>query len=178
MEKTEIDAARAQAGQVVAVLTPLLQALQSANEVLSVASNAEKLRGALTGDVADLKNQAITLKEAVDALTLRKQELANDVQVAEANARERARIAAQALEETVKEAEAAAQARAAAAAAAAAETEVGFAKKMNEAQDATDAAVAALFTRQQQATDAAAAAEKRLAAIQEQAQKFAAALAG
>lgn len=178
MEKADIDAARAKATQVAAVLTPLLQALQAAGEVLSVASNSEKLRSTLVDEVVGLKNQAITLKEAVDALTVRKLALDAEVQAAEANARERARTMAQALEDTVKEAEAAAQARASAAAAAAAAKEAEFTQHIQDVQKTTDAEVAALFTKQQTAAEAAAAAEKRLATIQAQAQKFAASLAG
>lgn len=178
MEKAEIDGARAQAVQVIAVLSPLLQALQSAGEVLSTASNATKHKNALTDEVVNLKNQAIMLKESVDALTLRKAELEADVQAAEAQARERARTAALALEEVVREAEAAAAARAAAAAQAAAAKEAEFTQHIQDVQRTTDLEVAKLFTKQQTATEAASAAEQRLAAIQAQAQKFAAALGG
>ena len=62
--------------------------------------------------------------------------------------------------------------------AAAAAKEAEFTQHIQDVQKTTDAEVAALFTKQQTAAEAAAAAEKRLATIQAQAQKFAASLAG
>lgn len=178
MEKANIDAARAQATSVLGMLSPLVKALEQAGEVLSVASNSAKLKSTLASEVDALKNEAITLHESVTALTLRKKELTAEVQAVEAQAREQARLAAQATQEQVQAAERLAQERVAAAQAAAAAKEAAFTQHIQDVQKATDAEVAALFTKQQTAAEAAAAAEKRLATIQAQAQKFAASLGG
>jgi translation initiation factor IF-2 len=178
MDKASIDAARAQAGQAVIILTPILQALQSANEVLSLASNVEKSRAIMAGELKDLENQAITLHESIAALQVQKADLQAEVAKAELEAKALAKAATQAAQEKVKAAEAAATARAAAAEKAAAEKEAAFTQHIQDVQRNTDAEVAALFTRQQTAAEAAEAAEAKLAKVREQAQKFAASLGG
>ena len=175
MDKASIDAARAQAGQAVVILTPILQALQSANEVLSLASNVEKSRAIMAGELKDLENQAITLHESIAALQVQKADLQAEVAKAELEAKALAKAAAQAAQEKVKAAEAAAAARTAAAEKAAAEKEAAFTQHIQDVQRNTDAEVAALFTRQQTAAEAAEAAEAKLAKVREQAQKFSAA---
>lgn len=178
MEKSEIDAARAKANQVTAVLTPLLQALQSASEVLSAASNVEKSRAAALLTVTELENQAITLHESVAALQQQKADLQAEVAKAELEAKAAAKAATAAANEKAKAAEKAAAERAAAAEKSAAEKEAAFTQHIQDVQRNTDAEVAALFTRQQTAAEAAEAAEKRLQAVREQAAKMAAAIGG
>lgn len=178
MDKATIDAARAQANQVTAVLTPLLQALQSASEVLSAASNVEKSRVAAQLTVTELENQAVTLHESVTALQQQKADLQAEVAKSELEAKAAAKAAATAANEKAKAAEKAAAERAAAAEKAAAEKEAAFTQHILDVQRNTDAEVAALFTRQQTATEAADAAEKRLQAVREQAAKMAAAIGG
>lgn len=178
MEKANIDVARAQAAQVAAVLTPLLTALQSAGEVLSVASNAEKHRAALLDEVEALKEAAAALRSDVAGLKAEHTELQAAVGKATAEAQKAAREAAAKAAEQARAAEDAAQARAAAAAAEAAEKEAAFTQHILDVQRDTDAEVAALFTRKQDAEDAALAAEARLQAVRDQAAKMAASLAG
>lgn len=178
MEKSEIDAARAKANQVTAVLTPLLQALQSAGEVLSAASNAEKSRVAVLMAVDELNTKAATLQESIAALQQQKADLQAEVAKAELEAKAAAKAATSAANEKAKAAEKAAAERAAAAEKAAAEREAAFTQHIQEVQKSTDAEVAALFTRQQTAAEAAEAAEKRLKAVRDQAAKMAAAIGG
>lgn len=178
MEKNEIDAARAQATQVAAVLTPLLTALQSASAVLSLASNAEKQKGALVKEVEGLQSTKEMLQRDLEVLANQKTALTIEVKEAEREAKAAVAAAKSAATAKAKEAEAAATRRAAAAAAAAAEKEAEFTAHIAEVQQKTDAEVAALFTKAETASEAAAAAEKRLAAVQAQAQKLMASIGG
>jgi colicin import membrane protein len=178
MDKASIDAARAQAGNAVVVLTPILRALESAGEVLSMASNVEKSRATLAGEITALENQAVTLHESIAALQQQKVDLQAEVLRVEMETRAISKAAAERAAEQAKAAEKAAAERAAAAEKAAAEREAAFTQHIQDVQRNTDAEVAALFTRQQTAAEAAEAAEKRLQAVREQAAKMAAAIGG
>ena len=178
MDKNEIDAARAQATQVAAVLTPLLTALQSASAVLSLASNAEKQKGALVQDLAALTTERDNLLAGISAQETQLADLKAAVAVAKTEADAQSKADIKAAKDRAKAAEAAAQARAEAAAAAAAEKEAEFTAHIAEVQKKTDADVASLFVRAQTAEEAAEAAEKRLKAVRDQAAKMAAAIGG
>lgn len=178
MEKANIDAARSQAAQIAAVLTPLLTALQSAGEVLSVASNAEKHRTALLTEVENLQATEASLRINVANLTTARDALQAQVNKSEQQAKQAAQAAEVEAAARAKAAEEAAQARAVAAAQDAAEKEAAFTQHILDVQRDTDAEVASLFTRKQDAEDAALAAEARLQAVRDQAAKMAASLAG
>ena len=178
MDKSEIDAARAQAGQIVVILKPLIDAMNGAGAVLSILSNAKKHKTALESEVDTLVASRDKLQEEVDALKSQMAEAQAAAAKADADARAQARDAAANAARAVAAAEAAAQERIAAAAAKAQEKEQAFTDAVMVSQQDHDKKMADMFSQQQEASESVDAYEARLAELREKAKIFAASLTG
>jgi len=177
MNKQDIDKASSALTGAINYFSPVVVALNQADEIFSVLSNAVKLQEVMERDVAALKSTAATLTKQVEdskAAIVNNKEIAAQAQtqadkdVADAKAQATAAVAEikASVADRTKKAIADSEAKIAAATQAA-----------QEAHSAHAETIASLVSTKSELEISVAALDKKLAALKEQAQKFAASLA-
>lgn len=183
MNKQDIDKAASALAGAINYFSPMVIALNQADEVFSSVSNALKLKESLARDVEALKSEIADYENEAkeyEAAVLKNRELVEQAAAQAAHAKTQAEkdIAAAKLhaDEEVKSIKATVVERTKKAVADAEAKVLEAAKATEAAQAAHTAAVAELSAKKADLEVSVAALDKKLAALKEQAQKFAAAL--
>lgn len=176
MSNNDFSQARGALASTVAVLSPVLTALQQADTIFGVLANAEKHKKVLEAEVADYKAELEKTKKAVATQQQKLKDISAEIPVAEADADAKIKAALAEEKAQIAAAKKASAEAMKALADATAIAQQADATKLAQARAASEQVMAELSAKEAAMKDSIAALEKKLEALRANAQKFAAAL--